>query len=351
MIIENRSHLFKEIYEQPDVLERLLTQGQESANKIAAVIRKRSVSHVIIAARGTSDNAARYAKYVWGAFNQLSVSLATPSLFSLYHKPPNMTGALVVGISQSGESPDIVSVLVEGRRQNCPTLAITNSLESPLSQAAEFVFDIRASKEKAVAATKTYTAQLLAIALLSAALADDETRLSNLARVPSWIRNTLEQNEYIAQAALRYRYMQQCVVLGRGFNYATAFEWSLKLKELTYVVAEPYSSADFQHGPIAMVVSGFPVMAVAPSGGAFNDMLKLLQKLDAQYSAELMVISDHPELLRLATVPITLSKEIPEWLTPLVSIIPAQLFCYHLTLVKGFDPDAPRSIQKVTLTK
>jgi glutamine---fructose-6-phosphate transaminase (isomerizing) len=344
------SHLFQEIYEQPDALARLLTQGQESARQIAAALWERSITHVVIAARGTSDNAARYAKYVWGAFNRLSVALATPSLFSQYQQPPQMTGALVVGVSQSGQSPDIVNVLVEGKRQGCPTLAITNNPESPLAQTADFVFDIRAGAENAVAATKTYTSQLLAIALLSAALAGDESRFSELARLPGWITHALEQNDRIAQAALRYRYMQQCVVLGRGFNYATAFEWSLKLKELTYVVAEPYSSADFQHGPIAMVASGFPVMAVAPSGAVFDDMLKLLQKLNLQHTAELLVISDRAKALDLAASPIALPQGIPEWLTPLVGIVPAQLFCYHLTRVKGFDTDAPRGLQKVTRT-
>ena len=213
-------------------------------------------------------------------------------------------------------------MLVEGRRQGCPTLAITNNLDSPLVRVADFVFDIRAGVELAVASTKTYTAQLMAIALFSAAWAGYETRFSDLTKIPMWMRAALEQNEYIAQVALRYRYMQQCVVLGRGFNYATAFEWSLKMKELTYVVSDPCSSADFQHGPIAMVASGFPVMAVAPSGAVFDDMLKLLYKLEQQHAAELLVISDRAEALALTTVPIALPLGIPEWLIPLVSIVP-----------------------------
>ncbi len=241
-------------------------------------------------------------------------------------------------------------MVAEGKRQDRPTLAITNAPDSPLAQTADYVIDVQAGTEKAVAATKTYTTQLLAMAMLSAALANDEERLAQLARLPEWVREGLRQDEHIARLAPRYRYMQQCVVLGRGYNYATAFEWSLKLKELTYVVAEPYSSADFRHGPIAVVADGFPVLAVAPGGAVYADMLALLQKLAQERRAELLVISDQPEALQLATSPILLPRNIPEWLTPLVSIVPGQLFSYWLTAVKGYNTEAPRGLNKVTKT-
>ena len=192
----------------------------------------------------------------------------------------------MVGISQSGQSPDILEVLYEGKRQGCPTLAITNDPHSPMAETADFVLDVRAGVEKAVAASKTYTAQLLGIAMLSVMLKGDSERMDELHRLPGLATQVLEQDEIIAQTALRYRYMQHCVVLGRGYNYSTAFEWSLKLKELTYVVAEPYSSADFQHGPIAMVASGFPVMAIAPNGAVYPDMLSVLQRLRDKHDAE-----------------------------------------------------------------
>ncbi len=150
--------------------------------------------------------------------------------------------------------------------------------------------------------------------------------------------------------AQRYRYMSHCVVLGRGFNYATAFEWALKLKELTYVVAEPYSSADFQHGPIAMVAGGFPVLAVAPNGKVRESMRDMLTRLRKQKEAELVAISDNAEVLKLAQSPIRLPPQIPEWLTPLICILPAQLFACHLTEVRGYDTEKPRSITKVTET-
>ncbi len=339
-----------EILEQPAVLGRLLRSQVKPAREVAATIRRAGVRSVFVAARGTSDNAALYAKYLWGSVNRLPVALAAPSLFTLYRTPPDLRGSLVVGISQSGQSPDIVSVVAEGRRQGAPTLAITNEASSPLASAAERVLDTAAGPERAIAATKTYTTQLLSIALVSAALEGGEGQGEALARVPDLVAEALALDDAIAAAAERYRYMTQCVVLGRGFNYATAYEWALKLKELTYVVAEPYSSADFQHGPVAIVSQGFPVLAVAPTGAVSDHVLSLLETLAGDYRAELLVVSNDERALALAETPLPLPAELPEWLSPLVAIVPAQLFCYHLTRAKGYDTEAPRRLNKVTRT-
>lgn len=343
--------LFSEISEQPERIKSLLSSQRKNVEMIAGAIRKHKIGYVFLTARGTSDNAGRYANYLLGAMNGFPLALATPSLFTYYKKPPVLKNALVIGVSQSGKSPDIVSVLSEGKRQGCMTLAITNEAESPLAQASDFVFDVQAGPEKAVAATKTYTAELTAVAMLSAALSGNRKQWGELGKVPGWMKETLKQNDFIAQASQRYRYIDQTVVLGRGFNYSTAFEWALKLKELTYIIAEPYSSADFAHGPIAMVESGYPVFAVAAKGKVFNSMLQMLQRLRSDISAELVVISNDKKALSLAQVPLKIPAEIPEWLSPLVSILPAQLFAYHLTRAKGYDTESPRSIRKVTETK
>ena len=342
--------LHSEIFEQPERLASLLENQKQTVLAIAKAIQSRNVQYAFLAARGTSDNAGRYANYLWGAHNQLPLALAAPSLFTFYQSPPRLQNALVVGVSQSGQSPDIVSVLEEGRKQNCLTLAITNIPDSPLAKAADFVLDIQAGAEKAVAATKTYTTELMSIAMLSTALSDSRERWAQLASVPEWAQYVLKLDESIAQMVQRYRYMTHCVVLGRGFNYATAYEWALKLKELTYTIAEPYSSADFQHGPIAMVEGGFPILAVAPKGKVFDSMKEMLSRLRNQHGAELVLISDEADALALAQSPIQLPPQIPEWLTPLVSIIPAQIFACHLTTVKGYDTEKPRSITKVTET-
>lgn len=340
-----------EIFEQPQVLANLLDAQMQNVRQIAAALKSQQIRYAFLAARGTSDNAGRYANYLLGAFNQLPLALATPSLFTLYERPPRLEGALVMGVSQSGQSPDIVRVLEEGRRQGRPTLAITNAPSSPLAQAADFVIDVQAGAEKAVAATKTYTAELMAIAMLSAAMHGDDQLAEQLHKVPDWVRRSLELEDQLERIAERYCFMQRCVVIGRGYNYATAFEWSLKMKELTYVVAEPYSSADFLHGPIAMVDQGFPVMVVAPQGRVYENLLALLERLRHEQAAQLLVISDGEQALSLAQSPVRLPEGIPEWLTPLVAIVPAQIFAYYLAVVKGYNAETPRSIQKVTRTR
>jgi glucosamine--fructose-6-phosphate aminotransferase (isomerizing) len=344
------SFLQTEIRQQSQVLATLLDRETENVQRMAAELRVQKVKYVVIAARGTSDNAARYGQYLLGAHNHLPVGLATPSLFSVYDEPPCLEDALVIGISQSGQSPDIVAVLEEGRRQGTPTLTVTNDPASPLAKQGDYILPLHAGEEQAVAATKTYTAQLAALALLSCALGNDADRLEALRRVPLFVGRVLEREDRVAQAVERYRYMEMCVVLGRGYNYATAFEIALKLKELNYLIAESYSSADFMHGPIAVVGSGFPAMVVAPSGQMFDTMRHFSLELKSR-GAELLIISDRQDLLAEAVTPLPLPGGVPEWLSPMVAVVPGQLFALHLTLTKGNDPDQPQGLQKVTVTR
>ena len=285
------SHLYREIHEQPEILSRLLRAEGQAAAALASEIRRRNIGHVVIAARGTSDNAARYAQYLLGAANSLLVGLATPSLFTIYQEPPRFGNALVLGISQSGKSPDIVSVLAEGRRQGALTAAITNFDTSDLAQAADHVIRLQAGEEKAIAATKSYTGELAAIALLSVHLDGSKERQAMLALAPQQVDRALAVEKDVAQVAQRYRYMESCVVIGRGYNYATAFELALKLKELTYTVVEPYSSADFMHGPLALVEPGFPVIVIAPSGKMLPEIagfLATVKKRQAEFKKRYM---------------------------------------------------------------
>src|SRR5512138_3648917 len=304
--------LHSEIIEQPERLAGLLASQRAAAETIAEQIRTRGIKYVFLAARGTSDNAGRYANYLFGGMNGLPLALATPSLFTYYQRPPRLAGALVVAISQSGQSPDIIAVAEEGRRQGCMTLAITNAADSPLARVSDFVLDIQAGPERAVAATKTYTAELMAVAMISAALAPAGLSWDALGRVPEWVAQALKHDQPIAEAVLRYKYARQCVVLGRGYNYATAFEWALKLKELTYMEAEPYSPADFQHGPIAMVERGFPVMAMVAAGPVTQSLVPLLEQLKHDLLADLLVISNDEQALKLGQPSFGLASEIPE---------------------------------------
>lgn len=344
------SHLYREIHEQPQVLHNFLAQEMAAMQALAADIRQRAIRYVVIAARGTSDNAGRYANYLLGAVNHLPVALATPSLYTIYQAPPVLKEALVLGISQSGKSPDIVSVLAEARRQGALTAAITNFGNSDLAQQAHHVIQLHAGVEQSLAATKTYTCEILAIALLAALLADDSAMLAALQQAPEAVATTLRVHDQVMRVAQRYRYMQYCIVIGRGYNYASAFELALKLKELTYTVAEPYSSADFLHGPLALIENGFPVIVVAPSGVMLPEIKDFVQVL-RQREAEPIVISDDPAMLELARIQLPLLAAVPEWLSPITAIIPGQLFALHLAVARDYDPDHPRGLRKVTETR
>ena len=338
-----------EILEQPAVAERLLRAGRPAIVRIADAVARHPIDHVVIAARGTSDHAAIYAQYVLGVAHRLPVALAAPSILSLYGVEPRFERALVIGISQSGASPDVVGVIAAARRQGAPTIAITNEPASPLAAAAEHLIDLAAGPERAVAATKTYTAELFAIALFSAALSGDAGS-GDLDAVPDALREALATEPAAAAAAADLAAMTSCAVIGRGYDYATAREWALKLKELAYVVADPYSAADFRHGPVALVAPGFPVLAIAPSGPASADLVALLERLGREHDADLLVLSDRADVRALGRRAIPLPADLADHLRPIASIVPAQLFAFHLTRARGLDPETPRNLAKVTRT-
>ncbi|MBA3943335.1 MAG: SIS domain-containing protein [Herpetosiphonaceae bacterium] len=343
------SVLHEEIGEQPAVVAGLLAAEAASIRAIGEQLAQHSIQYVLIAARGSSDNAARYAQYLFGMINGLTVALATPSLFGAYGHPPRLQGALVIGISQSGQSPDIVHVLEEARRQGAPTIALTNDPHSPLAAAAEHCIALHAGTERSIAATKTYTTQLAALALLSLSISPAFAATTSMDAVPAAMRLALESEEQARDAAQRLAQSDRCVVLGRGFNYATACEIALKIKELTYVVAEPYSSADFEHGPIAMIERGFPVVMVVVGETMRAEMLALADRLRAR-GAALVVLGDDEQFRHSDDGWIAVPATLPEWLTPCVAVLPGQLLAYHLAQLRGLNPDRPRALNKVTLT-
>jgi glucosamine--fructose-6-phosphate aminotransferase (isomerizing) len=352
--------LIEEIREQPAAVLRLLDSQREHVGRIGAALAVRDPLLIVVAARGSSDHAAIYAQYVFGALHRLPVALATPALTSLYGVAPRMERAVVVGISQSGQSPDVVGVLEAARGQGAPTVAITNAPASELASAAEHVIDIGAGPERATAATKTYTSSLVAVAMLADALAvgrrdalggDDAGRSAALDAVPTAMETALASEPSVESVARAWASQDNCIVLGRGFEYATAREWALKLKELAQVAADPYSAADFQHGPLALVEPGYPILAVAPSGVPNASMRVLLHRLRGDYHVDLVVISDDPGTRDLGTASLELPGGTAEWTQPVVSILPAQLFAYHVTAARGLDTESPRWISKVTLTR
>jgi len=340
----SRSVLRAEIGEQPDVLARLLVREGANVRRIARDLARRDLRFVLVAARGTSDNAARYAQYALGLTCRLPVALAGPSLVTLYGAPPRLKGALVVGISQSGRSPDVVETVASARREGSPTLAIVNDPESPLAKAAAEVIPLHAGVERSVAATKTYTAQLLAVALLAAGLSGSRKHAEGLGALPDAVDEALGVEAAARRAASRLAQASRLVVLSRGLNYPTAHEIALKLKELALLEAEALSGADFRHGPIALAGPGLPAIVVSPPGSATDaDLLALAEELRRRGSPVLPI---GPAGRGALPVP-----RLPELLSPIVSVVPGQLLAFHAARARGLDPDAPRGLQKVTETR
>lgn len=344
------TRLLAEIREQPDVAARLLVAGPPVLDAVAAEVRRRGIGLVVIAARGTSDHAAVYAQYVLGARNGLTVALAAPSLVTLYGASPRYGNALVIGLSQSGRSPDVVGVLSAARAQGALTLAITNEPASPLALAAEHCMDLAAGEERSVAATKTYTAELLAVATLSASLDDDGARAA-LGAVPEALGRALTAEPEAARIAADQVSLDRAVVLGRGFGYATAREWSLKLKEVAQLWADPYSAADFAHGPVALLAPGSAVFANIAAGPARDALLDPVRALVSDVGADAMILSDDPAARAVGRWALPVPAGLPEWLVPIAAIVPAQLHAMHLAIARGLDPERPRGLNKVTETR
>jgi glucosamine--fructose-6-phosphate aminotransferase (isomerizing) len=348
---EEMSLLEREIGEQPEALARTIESCAKEIDELAADVRARDPAYVMIAARGSSDNAGIYAKYLFQAFNGLPVVMATPSLYTFFRRPPKLKNVLVLGISQSGQSEDIVEVLADARKQGALTAAVTADGKSPLAAKADHTLVLQTRGEKAVAATKTFTSSMAILAGISASLEQSKERQTQLRELPDLAARTIQLASPVAAAkAERYKYMQRCVVLSRGFHYAISMEVALKLKELTYITAEAYSSADFQHGPMAMIEPGFPVILIAPKGTLLTHMKEFAMGLQDR-KAELIVISDDNDMLALGNTRLAIAEGAPEWLSPVLAVMPGQLLGLHLAIAKGWDPDAPRGLRKVTVTR
>ena len=347
----SKSLLEQEIEEQPEAIARTVESCASEVEALGRDMRARDLNYIMIAARGSSDNAGVYAKYLFQAFNGLPVVMTTPSLYTFYHRPPRLKNVLVLGISQSGQSEDIVEVLSDARKQGAMTAAVTADANSPLAAKADHPLLLQTGAEKAVAATKTFTSSMAVLASLSAALEQSRERMACIRELPALAERTLALSGGPAAArAERYRYMQRCVVISRGFSYGISMEIALKLKELTYVTAEPYSSADFMHGPMAMLEPGFPVILVAPSGTLLPHMQEFARQLQERES-EIIAISDAKEILDMGITRLPIAVGAPEWLSPVLCVMPGQLLGLHLSIAKGVDPDAPRGLRKVTVTR
>jgi glutamine---fructose-6-phosphate transaminase (isomerizing) len=342
------SRMMEEIQEQPETLRRTFEAERTHAAEFKKFAATRDFRLIVLVARGTSDNAALFGRYLLEIATGIPVSLCAPSVHTLYRARLNFRRTLMIGISQSGAGTDINMVLKNARKQGAFTVAITNEAKSEMMRVAEETFLVRAGQQRSVAATKTYTGQLMILYLLAFALGQ-QIGLDSASEIPGRVRETLKSGAEIRDMAQRYRYMEHCAVVARGLNYANAFELSLKLMETCYIVAERFSSADFLHGPIAMVERDFPVIVFAPQGKTYAGQRELIKRL-AGLRAETIAIGPAdlrgPGITRLIGVP----GKIPEIYSAIPYIVPGQLFAAQLAEVKGLDPDRPRSLKIVTQT-
>ena len=347
---EARTHMEAEIREQPAIVARLaadLSPYREACRDI----ERWGTRFVLFAARGTSDNAAVYGKYLATIRAGRPSGLAVPSGVTFYGAAIDFTGCAVIGISQSGRTPDVAEYLADARRRGAYTIAVTNDEGSVLAGAAHAVLPTGAGEERAVPATKTYTSQLAVLALLFALWSrDEETPALLRDPVPEAMETTLQETDAVDRLIEMLGDRSRLLVAARGYNFATSLEAALKLKETCYLDAAPYSAADLMHGPIAVVDPSWPALLFAAPGPTFGAMLELAGELRAR-GATVAVVGPPGEADHHADLLLPVAGDPPEPLSPLVAILPAQLLALRLALARGIDPDRPRGLSKVTETR
>lgn len=344
-----RPLMLREIREEPQRITTLLDREGARLNAVLARFRETPPPLILVAARGTSDNAADFGRYLFEHFAGVPVSGAALSLFTLYPAPLHLRGALAIGLSQSGESSDVVEALLAAREAGAFTLGITNVAQSSLAKAADHTVLLHAQKERSVAATKTYINELVAMAMTCRAIGGAVSE-RELRALPEAVANALACEDTIAGLAPYYRYAQRLVCLARGFNFATARETALKLMETCYIGATGMSAADFLHGPIAFIEHDTPILLLASRGPTYPFMVDLAKTLQGQ-GVDALCFTDKPEILRYCTLGVTCSMPVMECLTPIPFATLGQLFACHLALVRNISPDAPRRLHKVTQTR
>jgi len=344
------SHMLNEIHQQPEIVVKLVGEERANAERLAAEIKRGDTRFVVIAARGTSDHAAIYGKYLLEIKNGIPVALADCSVFTLYDAAMRLDDALVIGISQSGEATDVAEYLERSKALGALTLAITNEPGSHLTRIADHTILCHAGKERGVAATKTYTSTLAAFYLISECLIGECSPVDSLSKCADAMRGALGMQDDVFEKAERHRDMTSGYVLARGFNYCTALEIALKLAETSYLGMIGCSAADFLHGPIAAVHEDQACFLIAPPGKTLDGMMEMASRL-RDLKAETVVLSSDDGVLSLASTPFRIEAQLPEELSPLLYIVPAQLFAYRLAVVRGYDPDRPHGLSKVTLTR
>lgn len=336
-----------ELAESPLRIRECRESNRETLLSCAREIALRKIGFVVLAGRGSSDNAGNYFKYLCETVTGIPVALAAPSVVTLYNGKLDLSHALTLGISQSGEAEDVLAVLRRAKEQGGLTLSLTNHPDSPMGKIADFHLDLKAGEEKSVAATKTFVLEMLLLAALVLDLSHDPVLETELAKLPALLEETLRRKDEIIRHTGLLKEAQGCYVLGRGFNNAIAHEFALKLQETTYLKALGYSTSDFHHGPFAMIDGKAPVLLLAPGDETMPGSLEMLGRLK-ETGTPVLAFTDDPSFP--TPDKIVLPKAHP-YLVPFVYVLAGQLFAFDLSLKRGIDPDRPRHLKKVTITR
>jgi len=342
--------MWEEIMEQPQILKKTIETNNKVIDLLLQEVNTRQISSVVIAARGTSDHAAVYAKYAIETLVGIPVSLAAPSVITMYNKHVNMKNCLVIGISQSGKAADVIEVVRTAAEQGAVTVSVTNFTDSPLAQSSQFHVFCDTGVEKSVAATKTFTSTIFILINFIAKWAKCQELLEELKQVPDIMTELFSKADNIQEVVKRYRFMKECFVLARGINYSIALESALKIQETTYIRAKAFATSDFHHGPFAMVERDMPVIVFAPEGPSATDISEMLDKLKNS-GADILVVSNNKDLLLKGDCNIEIPKNLSDYTSPFINVAVAQMFACKLSILKGLNPDAPRGLNKVTITR
>lgn len=340
--------MYKEIVEQSEVIKRSLETNFEFLEKVASAIKEKGTEFIVFVARGSSDNASTFGKYAIEILAGIPVSLAAPSVSSIYGRKLKLDKSCVIAVSQSGMSEDICNFFEMAKENGALCVSLTNNPESPLAKNADFSINMNVGVEKAVAATKTFTAQLLLLGVLASLLGNAENEVQNFKTVEKIIKSTLDREKEIKSFVERFRYMSECFILGRGTTYPIALEFALKIQETSYVRAKGFSTSDFMHGPIAMINSEIPVFLLAIDDETREDLLQTATRLQQQ-NVDIYSFGDLSQMANHVTKSFEVSGCGLARILSMTVLI--QLFSYHLCLLKGHDPDSPRIIRKITITK
>lgn len=340
----------KEIFEQPSAVKDCFNVNKEKINELVKLIKDKNPSGILIAARGSSDNAGTYFKYAVESLSGIPVALAAPSTNTLYGRKLNLNNYVVIGISQSGAAEDVMAVLSNAKEQNALTVSVTNNSESKMANMTDFHLYCACGEEKSVAATKTFTTEMYLLGLLAAGISGSDELYNGLAELSDKLKSVLYLKEDIKDLAHKYKEKTMFIVLARGLNFSIAQETSLKLQETCYVNARPYPASDFVHGPFALVDQNTNIIMLAPTGESMPDMMNLKKRL-IETGANILIFTDDKDAASGCSDKVILPHADSDFYTPFYNVLVSQLFACYLSTAKGLNPDSPRGLKKVTITK